>query len=33
LSANFELCVYGLGEVRRQWTEREGEIDPPLLLG
>jgi hypothetical protein len=33
LSANFELCVYGLGEVRRQWTEREGDLDPPLLLG
>jgi hypothetical protein len=33
LSDNFELCVYGLGEVRRQWSEREGEIEPPLLLG
>ena len=33
LSDNFELCVYGLGEVRRQWSERDGDIDPPLLLG
>jgi hypothetical protein len=33
LSDNFELCVYGLGEVRRQWEEREGEGERPLLLG
>jgi hypothetical protein len=33
LSNNFELCVYGLGEVRRQWEQREGEGDAPLLLG
>jgi len=33
LSNNFELCVYGLGEVRKQWEEREGESDGPLLLG
>ena len=33
LSDNFELCVYGLGEVRKQWEEREGETDGPLLLG
>jgi hypothetical protein len=32
LSDNFELCVYGLGEVRRQWELREGEQDAPLLL-
>jgi len=32
LSANFELCVFGLGEVRRQWEQREGESDAPLLL-
>ena len=31
LSDRFELCVYGLGEVRKQWEEREG--DAPLLLG
>ena len=30
LSDNFELCVYGLGEVRRQWEQREGESDAPL---
>jgi hypothetical protein len=33
LSDNFELCVYGLGEVRRQWSERDGEIEGPILLG
>ena len=33
LSDNFDLCVYGLGEVRKQWEEREGETDGPLLLG
>lgn len=33
LSDNFELCVYGLGEVRRQWEQREGDCDAPLLLG
>jgi hypothetical protein len=33
LSAKFELCVYALSEVRRQWEEREGEADAPLLLG
>jgi hypothetical protein len=32
LSENFELCVYGLGEVRRQW-EQTGDNDAPLLLG
>jgi len=33
LSDNFELCVYGLGEVRKAWEQREGESDAPLLLG
>jgi hypothetical protein len=33
LSENFELCVYGLGEVRRQWEQKDGDADPPLLLG
>ncbi len=33
LSNCFELCVYGLGEVRRQWQDREGEDDAPILLG
>jgi hypothetical protein len=33
LSEQFELCVYGLSEVRRQWEVREGEADAPLLLG
>lgn len=33
LSDSFELCVYGLGEVRRQWEEQEGAGDTPILLG
>jgi len=33
LSEQFELCVYGLGEVRRQWEQQSGEGDAPLLLG
>ncbi len=33
LSNNFDLCVYGLGEVRKQWEECEGESDGALLLG
>ena len=33
LSEQFELCTYGLSEVRRQWEERGGEADAPLLLG
>ncbi len=35
LSDNFELCVYGLGEVRRQWEAKEpvkGDQPPPLWL-
>jgi len=32
LSEQFELCVYGLGEVRRQW-ENSSDTDAPLLLG
>jgi hypothetical protein len=33
LSEQFDLCVYGLSEVRRQWEEQSGEADAPLLLG
>jgi hypothetical protein len=33
LSENFELCVYGLGEVRRQREQKDGEGEGPLLLG
>jgi hypothetical protein len=33
LSENFELCVYGLGEVRRQWEAREDSQDGPILFG
>jgi hypothetical protein len=33
LSEQFDLCVYGLGEVRRQWEQHGGDADAPLLLG
>ena len=33
LSEQFDLCVYGLGEVRRQWEQQNGDADAPLLLG
>jgi hypothetical protein len=29
LSHEFELCVYGLGEVRREWERREQDGDRP----
>ena len=29
LSHDFELCAYGLGEVRREWERREGDEAPP----
>ena len=32
LSEQFELCVYGLSEVRRQWEERDGGQGVPLLI-
>jgi hypothetical protein len=35
LSHDFELCAYGLGEVRRQWEAKEpspGEGPPPLWV-
>ena len=31
LSHEFELCVYGLGEVRREWERRDDGSAPPLL--
>ncbi len=33
LSENFELCVYGLGEVRRQWEQSDNDPDVPILFG
>lgn len=35
LSHDFELCVYGLGEVRREWERREPNAPPggPIMLG
>jgi hypothetical protein len=33
LSEQFDLCDDGLSEVRRQWEERDGTDDAPLLLG
>lgn len=33
LSHDYELCLYGLGEVRREWERQDGEDRPrPLLL-
>lgn len=35
LSIDFELCAYGLGEVRKQWEAKEpsqGESPPPLWV-
>lgn len=32
LSDQFELCMYGLSEVRREWERREGESAPPPFL-
>lgn len=34
LSHDFELCVYGLGEVRREWERREPDsTSGPIVLG
>jgi len=33
ISSEFELCVYGLGEVRRHWQNRDDAPDGPFLLG
>ncbi len=33
LSHDFELCAYGLGEVRREWERREGDSPQgPILI-
>ena len=32
LSEQFELCTYGLSEIRRQWEERDGDQDVPLFI-
>lgn len=32
LSMNFEMCAYGLGEVRREWERREAADLPRTLL-
>ncbi len=34
MSAQFEMCAYGLREIRREWERRDGEgsSDIPLLL-
>ena len=32
LSHDFELCVYGLGEVRREWERRENGPQRPVAL-
>jgi len=35
LSDRFELCAYGLREVRREWERRDGDAPPkrPVILG
>lgn len=33
ISAEFELCVYGLGEVRREWQRRDDTPEGPFLIG
>jgi len=32
LSAEFELCAYGLGEVRREWERRDEQGDGPGII-
>lgn len=32
LSREFELCAYGLREVRREWERRDGDGDTPLPI-
>ncbi len=32
ISDDFELCVYGLGEVRREWERREPGSGPGLVV-
>ena len=31
LSEEFELCAYGLNQVRREWERHQGYTNPPLL--
>ena len=33
ISDEFELCVYGLGEVRREWQRRDDSPEGPFLIG
>ncbi len=32
LSHDFELCAYGLGEVRREWQRREGDGEVGIVI-
>ena len=32
LSLNFEMCAYGLGEIRREWERKGGDEDAPRPL-
>jgi hypothetical protein len=32
LSDEFDLCAYGLGQVREQWQERDGDAGAPQPL-
>ena len=33
ISEDFELCIYGLGEVRRQWQHGDDGAEGPFLIG
>ncbi|MCI0357461.1 MAG: hypothetical protein L0211_03125 [Planctomycetaceae bacterium] len=33
LSAQFEMCAYGLGEIRREWERRDDETARGLVIG
>lgn len=32
MSSQFEMCAYGLREIRNEWENKEGDNDGPLLL-
>jgi hypothetical protein len=33
LSVQFEMCAYGLGEIRREWERRDEEMGRGLVIG
>lgn len=32
LAQQFDLCIYGLGEVRREWQRRDDDLPGPFLI-